>query len=368
MKKKNILLVHSMLHIGGAEEVSANLCKNIDRERFSISVCCLKERGVVADRIEKQGIPVFSISKRKSCKTDYWTSLKLLKLIREQSIHIVHSHDFHALLDCSICKILSPKLKFIHTYHYGNYPNRQKPIRYFEKLTWRIPDKLVAVSNNQKVNICDLYKIPDNRINTVWNGVDVDHQPEDFEIITKLRSQKRVIIGSINTLIEQKGMFDLIRVATCINQNIPGKFAFIVAGDGVLREKLIQEINAQGLQDVVFLLGWVNQASKVLLAHIDIFFQPSLWEAMSIVLLEAMASGKPIVTTRVGETPLVIIDGQHGYVVNAQDLDAMVKYLTMLILDPNMRSKFGVAAQQRYQECFTADMMTRRYAKIYESL
>ena len=79
MDKKRILIVHSTLHIGGAEEVTANLCKTIDKEKFDIKVCYLKEKGTVGDRIEDQGTPVIGLPRKTSGKTDYLTSLKLRK-------------------------------------------------------------------------------------------------------------------------------------------------------------------------------------------------------------------------------------------------------------------------------------------------
>ena len=125
MHKKKILIVHSTLHIGGAEEVTANLCNRIDKSRFDVTVCYLKEKGVVADKIEIQGTPVIGIPSRVSGKTDYFTSIKLRNLIKKLNIQLVHSHDVHAFTDCSICKLTMPRLKFVHTFHFGNYPNRE---------------------------------------------------------------------------------------------------------------------------------------------------------------------------------------------------------------------------------------------------
>jgi glycosyltransferase involved in cell wall biosynthesis len=202
----------------------------------------------------------------------------------------------------------------------------------------------------------------------VWNGVDVESNAGDFEAVDRCRSQGRVIIGSINTLIEQKGMFDLLKVAAQMKQRHPGRFAFLVVGDGHLRDPLQKEIDAQDLQEDVILMGWVKQASMVFLPHLDIFFQPSLWEAMSMVLLEAMANGKAIVATGVGETPYILEEGRHGRVVPSTDITAMTDALESLVLDGDLRRQYGDAAKQRYLESFTAEKMARRYEALYDSL
>lgn len=368
MEKYKILIVHSTLHIGGAEEVTANLCQRIDKSRFDVSVCYLKEKGVVGDKIEEQGTPVIGVPAGDTKKTDYLTSLKLRKIIREKGIQLVHSHDVHALTDCSICKITMPGLKFVHTFHYGNYPVREKSLKRFEKLFWRIPSRLVAVSNNQKKGIQALYGIGDNKIQTVWNGVDTESAPEKYDVVDRYRAQGRVIIGSVNTLIEQKGMFDLISTAEKLKQNLGDKFVFLIAGDGHLKEPLQKQINEKGLQDHVILMGWVKRASTKFLPQIDIFFQPSLWEAMSMVLMEAMAYGKAIVATGVGETPLIIENEDQGVVVNAKDVNAMADALGVLINDQSRREAIGNNALQRYRQSFTAEKMAHRYEALYQEL
>lgn len=366
--KKRILIVHSTLHIGGAEEVTANLCRKINKDKYDVIVCYLKEKGVVGEKIESQGTAVIGVNKSRLFKTDYFTAFKLRKIIKKNRIQLVHSHDVHALTDSAVCRLTLPKLKFVHTFHYGNYPHRSKSFKRFESLFWRVTDLLVAVSNKQRNGIQKLYGIPDNKITTMWNGVDVDFKPVKFDIIETLKQQGRIIIGSINTLIEQKGMFDLIKVAVQLKKKLPGKFAFLIAGDGHLRGDLLAEIEKQGLSEDVFLIGWVKDAPRHFLPNLDIFFQPSLWEAMSMVLLEAMAAGKAIVATSVGETEYILSDKENARIVPPAAIDEMTAALQSLVVDANMRQHLGDKAQSHYSRFFTASEMTGRYEKLYDTL
>ena len=364
-EKKKILLVHSTLHIGGAEEVSANICRRIDRDRFDVHVCFLKEKGVVAEKIEGEGTTVHAVAKPQRDKPDYFTSWRLRRLIRKERFDLIHSHDVHSLMDGSLCRMTSPGLRHVHTFHYGNYPERAANFQRIERATWRMPDRLVSVSEHQRKGLLELYGMPPHRVKTVWNGVDVLPELPAEPTIGKYRQQGRIVIGSVNTLIEQKGMPDLIKVAAKLKSMDVPPFVFLIAGGGPLQEELQEELKRLDLQDHVEFLGWVKQAPQSVIPHIDIFFQPSLWEAMSMVLLESMALGRAIVATAVGETPRILEDGRHGRVLQARDIDGMTAAMASLLRDESLRSRMGAEARQHYHDHFTAQRLAERHEALY---
>lgn len=366
--RPKILIVHSTLHIGGAEEVTANLCRHIDKSRFDVAVCYLKEQGMVGEKIAAEGTEVIGVPRSTRFKTDYFTALRLRQLLKKRRIQLAHSHDCHALADTTLCRLTTPGLRTVHTFHYGRYPQRDKPFRTIESLCWRFVDQPVAVSSVQRGNINQLYGIPDGRMKVVWNGVDRQASGPVPEFIQRHRDQGRIVIGSINTLIEQKGMFDLLETAARLKQQGMNRHVFLIAGEGHLRAPLEARRRELGLDDEVILLGWVKDAARVMMDHIDIFFQPSLWEAMSIVLLEAMAAGRAIVATRVGETPLVAEDGMSALLVDAGDIPAMSEALGGLLTSTERRHALGQAAAARYAQDFTAQAMAERYMTLYDTV
>lgn len=366
--RPRILIVHSTLHIGGAEEVTANLCRHIDRERYDVAVCYLKEQGMVGEKIAAEGTEVIGIPRSTRFKTDYFTALRLRQLLRKRGIRLAHSHDCHALADTTACRLSLPGLRTVHTFHYGRYPQRDKPFRTIESLCWRFVDQPVAVSSVQRASIQKLYGIPDGRMQVVWNGVGRQASGPVPEFIQRHRDAGRLVVGSINTLIEQKGMFDLLEVAARLKQQGVNRHVFMIAGEGHLRAPLEARRRELGLDDDVILLGWVKDAARVMMDHIDVFFQPSLWEAMSIVLLEAMAAGRPIVATRVGETPLVAEADRTALLVEAGDIAAMTDALARVLSDARLRDRLGAAAVARYTQHFTAQAMAERYMALYDSV
>lgn len=363
--KRNILLLNSTLHIGGAENVIATLCRSLDRSRFNVTVCYLKECGSVGDKLLAEGYEVVGVKEPGQKSVDYLSSLKLKELIQERQIDLVHSHDLHSLIDGAICRMLDRRVRHIHTFHFGNYPHRPRRYLILERIFCRIPDRLIAVGNIQNRSLVTTFKVGEQRLRTIWNGVAIEQRqlPAAAQRVGDDHDRK-IVIGSISTLIEQKGITYLLDVAARLKQR-HDNFVVVIAGEGHLRPELQRKCDALGLSGVVQFLGWVNEAASTVLPEIDIFFQPSLWEAMSMVLLEAMAQGKPVVATSVGENPFIIDDGVTGYLTEPRDVAGMTEALERLIRDAGLRARLGAAGRAKWQRYFDAGVMAGRYADLY---
>lgn len=362
----HILIANSTLHIGGAEQVAADLARYLDRKRFQVTACFLKECGVIGEQMLRNGVDLVPIPGLKG-RRDYFTSLKLLKLIRQRNIHLLHTHDMHSFIDGSICKLLKPSLRFVHTFHWGKYPEIEPEYRRIERALWRVPDMLVAVGHQQAEGIRQLYGVPQERLHVIWNGVDAPRSDLAPEIAARLGPPADPVIGSISTLIPQKGLFDLLEAIAIVHRS-GRRFKLMLVGEGVLRSELEARAAELGLTDVVIFLGWVQQASQRALPACDIFVQSSHWEAMSIVLLEAMAARKPIVATSVGENGRVLVDGQSGLLVPPKQPQALAEALIRVLDSRELREKLAEGAQLRYYEHFTVAHMVRRHEALYADL
>ncbi|MEO5821013.1 MAG: glycosyltransferase family 4 protein [Vicinamibacteraceae bacterium] len=366
-RRINLLILASSLWIGGAETVIRHLAQTIDRRRFNLTVCCLKQRGSIGDELVRAGIEVISFEETKPEKIDYLTFRKLLRLIRSRNIEVVHTHTAHGLVDTGLCRAFRPSLKLVHTFHFGNYPHTSTSILRMERVFSRLATRLYAVGEVQRAQVRAVYKFLDRSIGTVWNGVHVPPETQDRSFRNQVGNGDRLLVGTIGTLIEQKGMRDVFRVARRII-DAGRQVHFVIVGEGVLRGELEAMRRDMGLEAHVTMTGWVTSAADVALPAFDVFFQPSLWEAMSVVTLEAMAAGKPVVVTRVGEAPHVIEDGVDGLLVPPKDVDAMEKALLRIIDDPAYRTAVGAAARRKIQSQLTVDHMTRAYERIYQDV
>ena len=173
-----------------------------------------------------------------------------------------------------------------------------------------------------------------------------------------------MLIGTIATMIPQKGLSDLLRVADRLRK-IDHRVLFVIVGEGALRPELEALRDELGVADSVVLTGWIKNASKVALPEFDVFFQPSLWEAMSIAVLEAMAAGRAIVATSVGENRHIIEHESDGLLAEPGDLDGMTAALARVIGDAGLRRRLGDAAARKAEEQFTVDRMARAYEELY---
>jgi glycosyltransferase involved in cell wall biosynthesis len=362
--KKNLLLLATSLWIGGAETVIRHLAERLDREQFNVSVCYLKQRGYIGDELAKAGIDIVGIHETDDPEVDYFTFRKLLKVIRSRNIDVVHTHTTHGLVDASLCKLFRPRLKVLHTFHFGNYPHTTPRIVWMERVFSRFVDALYAVGEVQRGQLKNVFGFRDKSIRTIWNGVQMPNGHGDPGFRASIGAEHCTLIGTIATLIEQKGLRDLMAVAKRVcdaGHNVK----FVIVGEGKLRPELEALRASLGLDDKVILTGWVTSAADVTLPSFDIFFQPSLWEAMSVVTLEAMANGKPVVATRVGEAPNVIENGVDGMLVDAKDIAGMAGALERLIVDPELRRRMGQTARQTVERKLTVDHMTRAYERAY---
>lgn len=370
-RRINVLIATEGLGIGGAEVVIQRLAETLDRDRFNLSIACLKVVGGIGEDIRRLGIEVTVLSDLAAVeakKTNYFTFVGLLKLIRSRDIDVVHTHTLDALADAAVCRLFRPRTKLIHTFHFGNYPNRDPSAKRMERFFSRFATHLYAVGEVQRGQIKDVLGIADERIGRVWNGVAFAGFREQARSrpAPKPRGEP-VVIATLATLTEQKGLFDLLTVAQKLRA-LRGNVRFVIIGDGGLRPRLEAKIRELGLGDTVTLAGWVRDAAHVALPSVDIFFQPSLWEAMSIALLEGMAAGKAVVATRVGENPHVVEHGVDGLIVEKQDIDGMTAALLRLVDDPELRATLGNAAYRKVERQFTVEHMTREYERIYADL
>jgi len=361
----NIMLLGSSLNFGGAERVIAYLAKYLDRDRFSVTVCHLKEGGVVGDELVAQGIRVVGVPCDTGRLKRYLSFIRLGDIVDALGIHLIHTHTTYALSDACLSGLLRHNgPKHVHTFHFGNYPNYPKRYRRLEFICSRLADNLVAVGHEQNQRIRATYRLPARRIRTIVNGVDSPEVAPDPVWQARLMERRKIVVGSICTFIEQKGLPDLLEVAMRICRE-RDDVVFVLVGDGPMREALVRRCIETGLADRVLFAGWMTEASSSILPLFDIFVQTSRWEAMSMVVLEAMAAAKPVVVTDVGDNRHVVLNEISGIVVSPGDTDGLRNGVCSLIDAPDKRDAFGTAGRARFLEQFTAQVMARAYGSLY---
>ena len=355
MTAPHVMLVNGSLCGGGAEHVIATLAKHLRDTGHQITIAAVHDGGEVLEELKTAGHTTVTTGAGRG------SSMALRRVIEERGVQIVHSHDLRSLIDAGVCRLRSRRVAHMHTFHFGNYPQLPWKHLLMERLAARLPDRLVAVGNAQRASIVKAMALSDTRVRTLWNGVDYVSRP-DWAGVDRHAGLPR--IGSLSTFGEQKGLPTLLQAAK-IARDRGARFRLVLVGAGPMRGELEAMAAGLGLTDCVEFTGWKPDAAATLLPTFDIFVQSSYWEAMSVVILEAMAARRPIVATAVGENTAVLKNGESAILVPPRDADALAQALMLVIADVHLRAQLADAAHAIYTSRFTGRAMADRYATAY---
>jgi len=350
----NLLYIIWSLGLGGAERVVINLAKGLDKTKFNPMVCCLNEKGEFANELENEGIKVIALNKKG--RFDISVIFKLISIIRQYKIDIVHTHLWGANFWGRIAAEITRVSVVIATEH--NVDSwKTKFYLAIDRWLSHSTEKIIAVSDKVK----EFYMskgIDANKIIVIHNGIDIKR----YELALGNKKDKEITLAVMGRLVLQKGhRFFLMALKELIRSY---KVKGLIIGSGPLEQELRQLSQNLGLNGNVTFTG-LRQDIPDLLKTIDILVIPSLREGLPIIALEAMASGIPIVATKVGGNPEVVLDGQTGILVPAGDSMALAEAIERLIKDKNLVRKFSEKALDRIKEYFTLEKMVKETEEVY---
>ena len=172
------------------------------------------------------------------------------------------------------------------------------------------------------------------------------------------------IIGTVGMLAPVKDHITLLKAANKVVRVRPD-VVFLIVGGGELEGALKAEADKLGIENNVRITGFRNDVGSLL--HVmDIFVLSSVSEGLPLCLLEAMASGKPVVATNVGGNPEIVVNGETGFLVPPRDPDSLAASILSLLQDRRLASHFGMNGQRRVSERFRLERMIHSYHELYE--
>jgi glycosyltransferase involved in cell wall biosynthesis len=370
-----VLYVIGQLGRGGAERQTAELVKLVPRDIFEPVVCCLSGPGAVGDEIEDAGVRVVYLDKSRGAFSG--TTARLLALIRRERPAVLHSYLFSASWRSLIAGRLMRVPLLISSVR--NVDIHTKPLA--QVVDWALAafnDRVIANAEAVKEYVSRRHFVATDRIHVIYNGVSLsrardaaagrrDAPSEDsagHEQTPAAATGPRV--GMIASLTVKKDHATFLRAADIVRGRVPGA-RFVLVGDGELRDDVSDMVQSMGLGDVVGLEGARDDIGSVL-ADLDVSVLSSLKEGCSNVVLESMATGRPVVVTDVGGNSELVEDGKVGFVVPVGDAEAMADRIVRLLTDADLRRRMGEAGSARVEELFTAETMTERTVEFYLSM
>jgi len=370
-RRIRVMQVIDSMHIGGAENAVVHLARGLDRRRFEVSLRCTNMLGVLADQLVSEGVDVELAGTDRRSKLRYFTPWFLWRAISRWRPDVVHSHGTPGLLHTGPLAAIGAAPPWVHTFHYGNYPLANAREMAAERLFAREASQLVAVSEVQRHSIIRHHRVPAGAIETVINGVDANRAVTDAAVRAERRREfgfadDAIVVGCVAVLTRQKGITHLLAAARQLIADDP-RIHFLIAGGGPLEAALREESHALGLDGRVVFTGW-RQDNLALLSALDVWVMSSLWEAMPLALLEAMAARRPIVVTDVGDNRMVVDGGACGLLVPAADPGAIAAAVRQHLHDPAAARAMAERAHSRFRAHFTTRQMLDRYEAIYSRL
>lgn len=299
------------------------------------------------------------------CSFKAW--LKLRALIKDKDINLIH---YHNLLPCALVARFITGLPKVQTEHSSGFLMAVEKGEYKRLYRWLFSQSDYVIGASQ-VLVDNVIKYGGSRDKTsfIESGVDVEKfNPtiDGSEVREKYcKKPNEDIILCPARLDPVKGVRYLIRaIPYIIKQNNTAKF--LIVGDGPEMERLNQEIVRLQIADRVTFAGRIpNSEMPKYHAASDIVVLPSLIEATSIAGLEAMATGKPLVGTRVGGTPRIIADGETGILVPPRNPKELAYAITSLLSDKGKRTAMGLKAREKAESEFSWQIIARKIQDIY---
>ncbi len=365
-----ILHITKVTGVAGSERHLLILLGGLRARGVDAELLLLTEPGNPVDEMatlaELRGIPVHRIVIRSH--VDLSLVPRLARFIRRGGYDAVHTHLIHADLHGAIAAAFGGARWLFTTRHNDNRFRLNPVIRALNRALWAAVDRGIAISESLRRFCIGVEGAPPGKVVTIYYGIEPPTELPKGTARAALRNElglrsDAVLVGMACRLVEQKGVVYALRGF----EKVAGRDVdahLVIAGDGPLRESLEAEAHESGLDGRVHFLGWRDDVQAIM-AGLDVFLMPSLWEGFGMALLEAMGQSLPIVATRVSAIPEIVIEGETGLLVPPSDPGAIAKALNSLLADPASRREMGARGRARLIDHFGADRMVEKTIKFY---
>lgn len=358
-----VLHLINTLAPGGAESLVTDLCARLPSEDIEPTVAYVFGDGSLAGTLENRGIRVERLSRGN--RPSPVSLFRLLRLIRARKIEIIHVHLVYAGI---IGKIAARLLgvPVVMTRHWVSDPRHGTLLyRLDDWLTRRYATVLIAAGEQVRAAIFRENWMPPERVVLQRNAIGVSAFEKK---VHRPAADGRYTVGTVGRMEAPKAQDVFLRAMVRIREGLPGARG-VIAGDGRMREQLEELRSRLGLNDAVDFLGAVPRHNVPdLLSSLDVFVLTSSWEGLPMALIEAAASGLPVVATDVGGVREVVQDGLNGFLVPSGDWQQIAAKVLLLLNDTEMRAAFGAQARGRAKAEFDIARLARDTADLYRRI
>ena len=370
------LVAHVMYRFdtGGLENGIVNLINHMPADRYRHAVIALTVVTDFRHRIQRDDVEFVSLNKAPG--HGIWLFPKLFTLFRQIHPAIVHSRNL-AALEAQLPAWAAGVPVRIHGEHGrdvgdldGSNVTYQRVRRFYRPFV----NYYLALSQDLREYLTTQIKVPEDKVLQVYNGVDADRfHPAglDHSIPGCLFSrQDHWTVGTVGRMQTVKDQPMLVRAfirALEIDSSLSRRLRLVMIGDGPLRAECKRLLDTAGIRDLAWLPGERNDVAEIM-SGLDCFVLPSLAEGISNTILEAMASGLPVIATDVGGNADLVKSGITGQIVPAGDPEALALQIVELANSPDQAKRMGRLGRERAEEKFSMNAMVTAYLGAYDQL
>lgn len=328
--------------------------------------------GQMIDTLRQQGIKCHVVQTRKAFDVNVFREIE--EIIRTEGIDIIHAHGSRAASNLlwSAHRLRKP---MIYTVHGWSFHQDQNPITYrlraiSEKIICRLSQRVICVSESNKQSGISTFGLCPSKCDVIENGVNLNRFTPNgtFRPIRKelgIRDSDYVV-ALIARITLQKAPIDFLKAIEKAHQR-NGNIKGLLMGEGDMSEEVEQYIRSHRLEKSVFRSPFRTDIPDVLNA-IDCYCLPSLWEGLSIALLEAMAMKKPVVVTPTDGTTEIIRDGHNGLIVPFRDSEQLAEAFTYMYDHADKAREMGERAHALVKERFDSQRVSNAVHNIYKAM
>lgn len=367
-----VLHLVDTLNVGGTETQMVQAALRLQLRRHEVTVGCLRAEGPLLEVLRQAGIPVVEFRKNKSLLSlsGIYQLLRLAAFLRRERFHALHAHDLWAnLLGVPAARLAGTPIVISSRRYLEDLPWHRSWRNKVMNSIYRLSTQVVVNSTAVRAILLQTYGLSSEKVRVVYNGVDVQRfasaRRDRSKLLPDVEINSKVVAVVANMYSRVKGHDQLIAAATNVCKILP-ETIFILVGDGQERPRLEQLVRQAGLEKNFIFLGSRKDIPE-LLACCDLSVLPSEAEAMPNALLEAMASGLPVIATGVGGSLEVIEDGINGLLVPPRNPEALAAAILRVLRDPSFAARLARAGQERIGIQFSFDRLIAQFEQLYQN-
>lgn len=369
------LVLHVMhrFDTGGLENGVANLINHMSPNAYRHAVLALTEITNFRRRVLRSDVAYFALNKPPG--QGVWQYPRLLRLLRQLRPSIVHTRNLAALeMQVPACLARVPvRIHGEHGRDVGDLDGSNVAMQRVRRLYRPFVHHYVALSRDLAEYLKTKVRVPTGDVTQAYNGVDVvrfSPHPTGVQTIagSPFDSGRHWLVGTVGRMQAAKDQVMLARAfvrALELAPRLASSLRLVMVGDGPLRTEVLATLAAAGHSHLAWLPGERADVADVMRGF-HAFALPSLAEGISNTILEAMASGLPVVATAVGGNADLVQHGQTGFIVPAVDPIPMAERLVELASQPALARAMGEAGCVRVRERFSMQAMVDTYQNVYD--